>query len=152
MRKIEFRGKRKDNGRWVYGAFFQYHGKAYIIDDNNIDLSPEKHCAWIYSVNGIIEVIPDSVGQYFGIAGKTSILLYEEDIIQFNNPDCIAIIKFGTYNNEEVSEDNQSGYGWYIANYNMGRFDDIEDAGMLDIYTLKLIGNKTDNPELLEVA
>lgn len=58
MHDIEFRGKRTDNGEWVYGHFCRYGwtGKenTYIIPN---------YASALYS----IEVNPETVGQYTGL-------------------------------------------------------------------------------------
>ncbi len=58
-REILFRGKRMDNGEWVYGNLVRYaNGYAEIWEIFNPD---------IYTVCRDWVIIPDTVGQYTGL-------------------------------------------------------------------------------------
>lgn len=37
--EIKFRGKRLDNGEWIFGSLFNFEGECEIADCNTIDYS-----------------------------------------------------------------------------------------------------------------
>ena len=92
MRQIIFRGKRKDNGKWVYGF--------YALFASNKGL---KHGIYTGAENGCVipyEVDPETVGQFTGLCDKNGKKIFEGDIVK-----CLSL-EYG-YVNKEVyySED-----------------------------------------------
>ena len=63
----KFRGKRKDNGEWVYGFLFQkYYWGGHCKKISKAFIIPE-YCIVPNINKEIIEVIPETVGWYIGI-------------------------------------------------------------------------------------
>lgn len=132
MRDIEFRGKRTDNGEWVYGYVCRYGwtGKenTYIVPD---------YASALYS----LEVDPDTVGQYTGLKDKNGTKIFEGDIIYaVSNFDAANMVV--VYDPAEFRlvpcEDYKTykpGRGFKCLCY--------------ESFYMEVVGNIYDNPELL---
>ena len=76
MREILFRGKRVDNGEWVYGYYCHvgYAGseKHYIVST---------YATAFY----VVEIVPETVGQYTDLNDKNDRKIFRGDIIKITN-------------------------------------------------------------------
>lgn len=130
MRKILFRGKRKDNGEWTEGYFFKSWDRTFLLWGMTGD-SPN-----------MVEVIPETVGQFTGLTDKNGKKIFEGDIVRYE-----TIAHNGYEGIYKVVFEDRNGCGYFGIAYS-----DIETcvfcystpASQMDI-----IGNVHDNPELL---
>jgi len=131
MRKIKFRGKRKD-GKWTYGCLFIYKdGDRYLINESR-DLI----------ISGWVEVIPETVGQYIGLKDMYGKETFGGDIIELYYP------------NGKIFSEVPVAYIFYKKGaWRVSGFDKFPYlSNILSNLELKfkVIGNVYDNPELLE--
>lgn len=71
MREILFRGKRVDNGEWVYGQYLKREYPSFT------DYS-------IWAPSGTIPVIPKTIGQFTSLLDKNGIKVFEGDKVKFH--------------------------------------------------------------------
>jgi uncharacterized phage protein (TIGR01671 family) len=84
MREIEFRGKRKDNGRWVYGYVRKHYLLTYInehVHKSDFDYYADS------------EITPGTVGQYTGYKDISGVKIFEGDIV-LDNRGCRRVVEY----------------------------------------------------------
>ena len=130
MRESLFRGKRLDNGEWVYGYYVHIGPvscqRTYII--------PE-YASALY----VNEVYPSTVGQYTGLNDKHGKRIFEGDIakvLQGKDKD-IAYVGF-----------ENGAFMLYPKTGNI--YERTLWEYWYNDWDVEVVGNITDNPELLE--
>ena len=126
MRENKFRGKLIDNGEWVYGDLLQNEQGSFIVEEFEA-CNPYGDDG--DSLFGMVwhQVIPETVGQYTGRKDKGLVEIYEGDIMIFE-------AKPGVWAGQTRSPE-EVRFPFICGNAYLG----------------EVIGNITDNPELLEV-
>ena len=140
MKRIEFRGKDKMSKLWVYGSLVIYEDRAFIIFKGAE--------IWKKSlIDGLIEVIPKSVGQFIGRQDKNKKEVYAGDIVEWINNFGERIIGWIRY--------TESIAGFYIVLIKGGSQTFYNhEGGKEKVYFawsgLRIVGNKTENPEMMK--
>ena len=155
MRTIKFRGKRVDNGEWVYGDYHRRAGGAHCI----IAMEPDEQGKVVYIVH---QVNPATVGQFTGYV-ENGDDIYEGDVIKVIHSFTLAFgcnrkrkIR-GAYDLEWQKDDFGQDGVTYFRNYQIelgkrdywiGRNGSVQRP--LRNLSGFIIGNIHDNPELLK--
>lgn len=121
-REILFRGKRTDNGKWVFGYLTKMWGTWNIQDFDNENLA--------YMIDG------DTLCQYTGLTDKNGNKIWENDIIRHDVSGTIGAVRW--YKGDYV--------GWCVDDIIIAEQQFTDE--MWD--ECEFIGNIFDNPELLE--
>ena len=130
MREFLFRGKRVDNGEWVYGSYYHCCGTAYgatfiVVNDF-----------------GFIEVIPHTVGQYTGLTDKNGKKIFEGDIVKTK--------EFGKDNGNDVNFNNFDIFEVIYSSASFKLNNSRRIFNMLKGQGFEVIGNIYDNKDLLK--
>ena len=122
MRTIKFRAKRIDNGEWVYGHYFQ-------VDENHT----------IVTKDGVYRFIDEStLGQFIGNMDKNEVEIFEGDIVD----EFLSDAEDENYLYHGVVEFFVNGFALKIKDKS---YIELKNTG----HNLEVIGNVTDNKELL---
>lgn len=126
-REILFRG-RTDTGDWIYGDL-----------DHTPDGGKSEYGIKPFAEATIL-VLPETVGQYTGLADKNGVKIFEGDIVLFKT------ISYKKGKKEIVRYENGLLCPFYDPTYTEDELGDWFDSE----FGFEVIGNSTDNPEILE--
>ena len=155
MREILYRGKPKNKEHsyffseiwkkhyekgFVYGSLIVYKDRCFIAVSAQCDI---KHCV----NNGLvsmIEVAPETVGQFTGLTDKNGKKIFEGDIIKYKNTDGIK------FNGVALTVIGKVVYNEKNASFAISGKDEIgaKHYDYFPIKNIEIIGNIHDNPEL----
>ncbi len=142
MRQITFRGKRIDNGKWVYGNLIQIRGRYHINAVNR---------------NG--QVVPDTIGQFTGLTDKEAHPIYEGDILEFNDcVDCSGYEYADAFDTVNRAVVGFADGAFTLTKYRTGNADtEMREWAYKQhddfVYAIEhdavIVGNIHDNPEIM---
>jgi len=146
-RTIKFRGKRIDNGEWVYGSLINnaFDESAYIFTiehDENFDCWED-----IREVN-FFEVDPETVGQYTGLRDKNVVEICIGDILATSNDNADLDIWDEFFYGYTLVKEKEGQLGIAFSNWVV---ENSEKESVYDMAFVIVVGNLFDNPDLLEV-
>ena len=140
MREILFRGKRVDNGEWVYGYYAHLPSAAGAADIIYVPASDPDDS------NHTVFVDPETIGQFTGLTDKNGVKIFEGDIVRFKHDgDFGEKIYYRNYAVEFIN--TYVTYGLRLRNRSI-HFPFKQ--GTASQHDAEVIGNIYDNPELIE--
>jgi hypothetical protein len=143
MRELKFRGKRKDNGEWVYGGYCEFYVEYDTDESGETVESSSRLGHFIFMRNAIHEEVhPESVGQlaqsmrYQGVDRE----IYKDDIFINKKDASLYVVIWNPLSVRFQIKTHKIGEGsgqcWPFKWTGYDYFD--------------LIGNTTDHPDLLK--
>lgn len=141
--EVEFRGKSKHDGQWLYGDCLHFNNSIVIIPHISIETIDVEN----------LEVIPETLGLYIGIKDIHKKKVFRGHIVRVKETiytDCSReeIEEIREYIGEIVwfqlswciAEKTEHGIGYrFLWTWNIEGEDDD---------TMEIIGNRWDNPEM----
>ena len=160
MREILFRGKRVDNGEWVYG-YYVLRKRPYFKDKgvnvehliyDNMEIEDNDYKQFVDTMPISYVVDPKTISQYTGLTDKYDKKIFEGDIINVT-PDITNRLMDVRWNDETLS--------WELTDVGTPAFGINHIFNTIDLAELEvescygerisfIVGNIYDNPELLK--
>lgn len=149
-REILFKAKRKDNGEWIQGYYYQIWQRGYIL------------WGMINNMPDMVEVNPNTLCQYTGLTDKNGKRIWENDIlIGHGNDRDLSKTVFGEFNVIDVETLGviDRVIGWHTEVIETDALSKCEPfclpMPLTDFYIkrseFEVFGNIFDNADLLEI-
>ncbi len=142
------KAKRKDNGEWVQGVPFEIEGKTVILINDTENLLRTHYLEenmWTSEIYAI-EVDPSTICRCTGLKDKHGNLIWENDIVNGSIKRGAAFYRCLVLWNECKARFDVRALG---CNFPM-TLDECADDISMSGFDYEVVGNKFDNPELLE--
>lgn len=163
MREILYRGKRIDNGEWVYGGIY-VNGKdhyivtreKYVPDTRDWDEAEYYEKNPKYKPNHI-KVVAETVTEFTGLCDKNGKQIFDGDVLLTDGWEKNIVVYdrigwdsgVGLTGFTSVSIDDWQDWSYGTDYETKERFAVCDRC--IDLRNIEVIGNKYDNPELLVV-
>lgn len=132
-----FKAKFDDSDRWVKGQLVEVNG-TYLIIPNHAS----KILADWFSASNVVEVKKDTICQCTGLKDKNGKLIWENDIVRDEQ---------GNFY-KAFWQNNYYQFSWVCVKTDVFLIGTKWDLWSIKSFEIEVIGNKFDNPELLEVG
>ncbi len=148
MREILFRGKRTDNGEWVYGIPARFRKIDNVI---RVTMIPEIDGEHVMSECACVD--PDTVGQVTGLSDNEGNNIFEGDVISFCADIFDGDFATNSYVGSVLYEDGEFFIRATVENGKpiSGRYFSIAET-LVEDEEARVVGNIHDNPELLQIT
>lgn len=162
MREIEFKGKRIEDGKWIYGYYWYVEEHYANHIENKLHFIKSKNNGIDYGID------IETLGQYTGLTDKNGTKIFEGDIVEFEtNVNCITselkpywkdcyekqyALGNGTWwvrKDQAIVQWNSKDGMWDLKVYNNGRYKRKSKLFTYRESDYVVVGNIHDNPELL---
>ena len=132
-REILFRGKLEYNGKWIYGDLLQYENGDVAIFRYKLS-SFGCECTEMSKRD---RVTPDTIGQYTGLTDKNGVKIFEGDVVIIGEKLKAKVIYY-------------DGAFRMQSEFSPTLIDTTDMGYMMREFSVRVIGNIHDNPELIK--
>lgn len=163
-REILFRGKRVDNGEWVYGRGLQQCKDELGNEIVSIFTDVVKSEKYIKKEGRYTlyytPVKAETLGQYTGMKDKNKKKIFDKDILKFILPDGTIryfVVKWASEDrilkplSNFVPDGNPVRINGWCFNWNGNCLYPSVIDGVSDNEIMEIVGNIYDNPELIKI-